>query len=71
MDKWIKENNLTYQEVEYNGDDLADIPVLKKVGFSACPNDAVDEVKKVSEYICKNKGGESFSFFNSLFSFHN
>ena len=33
MDKWIKENNLTYQEVGYNGYDLAEIPLLKKSWF--------------------------------------
>ena len=36
----------------YIGNDLPDIPVLKKVGFSACPNDAVEEVKQISQYVC-------------------
>jgi len=58
LDKWIKEYDIRYDEVAYIGDDLPDIPVLKKVGFSGCPNDAIDEVKQVSQYICKNKGGE-------------
>ena len=55
---WCKELNISLEEVAYIGDDLPDIPVLKKVGFSACPNDAVDEVKEVSQYVCKNKGGD-------------
>ena len=58
LNEWLYEYGFTYQNVAYIGDDLPDIPILKKVGFSACPNDAVDEVKKNSQYICKNKGGD-------------
>ena len=58
LDTWLDEYGFSYQDVAYIGDDLPDIPVLKKVGFSACPNDAVEEVKQVSQYICKNKGGD-------------
>lgn len=58
IDTWLDEYEFSYQEVAYIGNDLPDIPVFKKVGFSACPNDAVDEVKEVSQYICKNKGGD-------------
>ena len=58
LDTWLDEYGFTYQDVAYIGDDLPDIPVLEKVGFSACPNDAVDGVKEVSQYICKNKGGD-------------
>ena len=58
LDIWLDEYGFSYQDVAYIGDDLPDIPVLKKVGFSACPNDAVEEVKEVSQYICKNKGGD-------------
>lgn len=58
LDAWLEEYGFSYQEVAYIGDDLPDIPVLKKIGFSACPNDAIQEVKNVSQYVCKNKGGD-------------
>ena len=58
LDIWLKEYGYSYKEVAYIGDDLPDIPVLEKVRYSGCPNDAIDDVKKVSQYICKNKGGE-------------
>ena len=45
-------------EFAYIGDDEFDIPLLKKVGFSCCPNSAVDEVKKHVHYVCKKNGGE-------------
>jgi YrbI family 3-deoxy-D-manno-octulosonate 8-phosphate phosphatase len=58
LDIWLNEYGFSYQDVAYIGDDLPDIPVLKKVGFSACPKDAVEKVKEVSQYVCKNKGGD-------------
>ena len=49
--------NLDYSEIAYIGDDINDIPVLKKVGISICPGDAIIDVKRVCNYIAK-KGGE-------------
>ncbi len=46
-----------WEETAYIGDDLIDIPVLKKAGFSACPSDAVGETKKYVNYISDFKGG--------------
>lgn len=51
----------TYQldatEVCYMGDDLPDLPVMRKVGLPACPNDAVPEVIDAAGYISPIKGG--------------
>jgi 4-hydroxy 2-oxovalerate aldolase len=58
LDQWILQENITYEEVAYIGDDEPDIPILQKVGFSACPNDAIDTVKEISHYICSNLGGQ-------------
>ena len=41
----------------YVGDDLLDIPIAKRVGFSAATADANDELKKHSLYITKAGGG--------------
>jgi N-acylneuraminate cytidylyltransferase len=54
----IKKYNFSFDEVVYIGDDINDIPLLKKVGFSCCPFDAVEEVKKVVNHVCKVKGGD-------------
>ena len=43
--------------VAYIGDDVNDLTVLKNVGLSAAPYDAVSQVKKIADYRCKNKGG--------------
>lgn len=54
----VEQNNLTWNEVLYMGDDLPDVPVLQKVGLPCCPKDAVAEVKTVSKYISPVKGGK-------------
>lgn len=58
LDCLIKKYNLNYSEIAYIGDDVNDISVLKKVGISMCPRDAISDVKKVCMYITKKKGGE-------------
>jgi len=44
-------------EIAYIGDDVNDIELLKKVGFSACPKDGSSITKKSVDYICKMGGG--------------
>ena len=56
--KIAKKYNIDISSVAYIGDDIIDSPVLKIAGLSACPNDAVEEVKKVSKYISKYCGGK-------------
>jgi|TARA_B100001741_G_C16509436_1_gene578906 3-deoxy-D-manno-octulosonate 8-phosphate phosphatase, YrbI family len=53
----IKKFNLNPNEILYVGDDIPDIPVMKKAGVSACPQDAVQEVKAISDYVSHKNGG--------------
>ena len=50
--------NLGDESFAYIGDDEFDIGLLKLVGFSAAPANAMDEVKKNVDYLCKKAGGE-------------
>lgn len=50
--------NLDKENILYMGDDIPDYKVMKEVGFAACPNDAADEIKSVSDYISPKKGGD-------------
>lgn len=50
--------NFKKENFAYIGDDEFDIPLLREVGFSCCPNSAVDEVKKNVDYVCRKNGGE-------------
>ena len=45
------------EEVAYIGDDLNDVDIISNVGLSACPADAVDDVKACANLILKAKGG--------------
>lgn len=48
---------LTLQEAAFIGDDINDIELLKSVGFSACPADAIDEIKELVDFVSKKNGG--------------
>ncbi len=45
-------------EVCFMGDDLLDLPIIKKVGFSVAPPNAVEDVKNSAHYITKKQGGK-------------
>ena len=53
----MSEAGVSGDEVLFIGDDVQDIPVIERVGFSACPSNAVDTVKEKSLYLCKRSGG--------------
>ena len=53
----LNSKKLKWGEVLYMGDDLPDIPLMEKVGLSACPADAVNEVKAIVKYISPINGG--------------
>jgi 3-deoxy-D-manno-octulosonate 8-phosphate phosphatase (KDO 8-P phosphatase) len=44
-------------QVAAMGDDLPDLPLLARAGFSACPADAVPEVMAASDLVCGAVGG--------------
>lgn len=58
FEEYISSHSISPEQVLYMGDDIPDIPVLKKVALPSCPQDAVQEVKALSKYISHKKGGE-------------
>ncbi|MCB0802464.1 MAG: HAD-IIIA family hydrolase [Flavobacteriales bacterium] len=58
FEKLKNEFNLEKENILYMGDDIPDFKVMQAVGFAACPNDAADEIKNISDYISPKKGGE-------------
>ncbi len=53
----LKRKKLQRENIAYIGDDMNDFEIIKFVGLSACPGDAISEIKKISDYVCKNRGG--------------
>ncbi len=45
------------EEMAAMGDDIPDVPLLRRVGFSACPADAEPQVAAVCDYVCGTPGG--------------
>ena len=56
--KLCKLYNLSENNIVYIGDDVNDLEILKRVGFSITPKDGNLEVKKIVDCICKSRGGE-------------
>jgi 3-deoxy-D-manno-octulosonate 8-phosphate phosphatase (KDO 8-P phosphatase) len=50
-------SGLSDHQIAYMGDDVIDVPVMRRVGFSAAPADALPEVLKVADYIAHARGG--------------
>lgn len=55
--QWIYKRNVTKDQVAYIGDDVNDLEIMQEVGIAACPSDAVDKIKKISDVILSKKGG--------------
>jgi len=45
-------------EVACMGDDLADVPVLRRVGLAVAPADAVAEVRRIAHWVSRAPGGQ-------------
>jgi len=57
LDKIAQTTGLTHDQMAFMGDDLFDIPVIEKVGFSATVPHAVDAVKMRAHYVTQMHGG--------------
>ncbi len=57
LKKYMEENGISPDQCLYMGDDLPDLEVMQWVDFSACPSDAVPEIKAIADYISPLPGG--------------
>ncbi len=53
----LADTGLSDDQIAFIGDDLIDIPLMKRVGFAAAPADAVLEVLPFVHFVTKNPGG--------------
>src|SRR5689334_15073643 len=54
----LKKTGLSDEAVTYVGDDLPDIPLMRRVGLAVAVGDAVPEVKRVAHYTTKAVAGQ-------------
>ncbi len=45
------------EETAFVGDDIADVPLMRRVGLAAAVADAVREAKNAAHFVTENKGG--------------
>ncbi|WKB37177.1 HAD hydrolase family protein [Terrilactibacillus sp. S3-3] len=57
LDELLAELGYNYKEVCYIGDDLNDLPILERIGFSAAPSNAVPFVKSRVDFVTERPGG--------------
>lgn len=53
----LDQTGLADSQVAFMGDDIIDIPVMRRVGFAAAPADAVEEVLPHAHFVARNRGG--------------
>jgi len=49
--------DLTDQDICYVGDDVTDIPLMRRVGLAVAVGDAVDEAKQFAHFVTARSGG--------------
>ena len=58
LEEILAEAGVTTDECAYIGDDVGDIPVMRRVGLAVAVSDAVEETKQAAQYITALKGGQ-------------
>ena len=53
----LDKQGLSNEQVAYVGDDLMDLPILRRVGFSATVSDAHPDVLPLVDYVTQRPGG--------------
>lgn len=54
----MKKYKCKKENAAYIGDDILDIVCMQDCGLVGCPADAVDEVKRIADYVCKRNAGQ-------------
>jgi len=57
LDQLCAKYGLRPEEVAHVGDDLADLPLLTRVGLACCPRDAAAEVQAAAHWVVPVDGG--------------
>ena len=58
ISKVCKKLKVKAHEIAFIGDDVNDLELMKKVGFSATPFDGIKDAIKIADYHCKLSGGK-------------
>jgi YrbI family 3-deoxy-D-manno-octulosonate 8-phosphate phosphatase len=53
----LKKHNLNFENLLYVGDEIFDVPLMQKAGFSIAPQNASRTVKRLATYVATNSAG--------------
>jgi 3-deoxy-D-manno-octulosonate 8-phosphate phosphatase (KDO 8-P phosphatase) len=57
FERLVKKLRLNAQACAFMGDDIQDLPVMRRCGFAVAVANAVDEVKAAAHYVTRASGG--------------
>ena len=57
LDQVMREHSLPLTAMVYIGDDVNDVPLLRRVGLSATPSDACEEARQICMVTTRGPGG--------------
>ncbi len=57
IDKYLKQKNLSWNEVWYIGNDVNDLGAIEKAKLSICPADGLKKVRKTVDIVLNTDGG--------------
>ncbi|HBG28062.1 MAG: phenylphosphate carboxylase subunit delta [Planctomycetes bacterium GWF2_41_51] len=57
FEKLLKETGLDAKNIAYIGDDLLDVPIVRRAGFGVAVVNGVDELKNCAHYVTSRTGG--------------
>lgn len=58
LEKLLQTTGLALEQVAYIGDDLMDIPLVKRVGYGVAVSNADEELQKSADFITHRSGGD-------------
>jgi 3-deoxy-D-manno-octulosonate 8-phosphate phosphatase (KDO 8-P phosphatase) len=53
-----RQHGLANDEIAFIGDDVVDLPVLRRVGLAVAVPNAVEEARRVAHYVTRRRGGD-------------
>ncbi len=57
LDEILRKENLQPEQASYVGDDIIDLPVMRRCGLAIAVPNATDEVKRAAHFVTKRAGG--------------
>jgi len=57
LDRILRRTGARVEEICYVGDDLPDVPVMRRVGLAVAPADAGPEVRAIAHWVTRARGG--------------